>query len=133
MAYRIAAEKVAEVTAYLDHREKAGYVACEVLFHPDEPTDRPPFPLTVYMSPQSPDNPHYVGEHESLDEIAETVVACHGPSGSNVEYVVRLAETMRRRAPPAHQDPYLLEVERRVVARCRERGTHGLVLDELGL
>ena len=59
-------------------------------------------------------------------------MSCWGPSGSNVEYVVRLAEAMRRLAP-GHSDPHLFGVEERVLRRARAAHDPDPVLKELNL
>ena len=42
---------------------------------------------TTYIA--TPSNPHYLGE-ATHQVIAETIASAHGPSGSNLEYFMRL-------------------------------------------
>lgn len=46
----------------------------------------------------------------SSEEIAKQVINCHGPSGSNKEYVYNLAEAMREIAPHV-EDEHLFTLE----------------------
>lgn len=48
-----------------------------------------------------------------IDEIAHQITNREGPSGHNVEYLVRLAEFMRRHFPDKH-DGHLFSLEERV-------------------
>jgi cation transport regulator ChaC len=91
VAYRVAAERAEAVMAALDHRESGGYERRRVALH-DERTGEPWSEATVYFA--GPGNPNYLGE-APLAEIAAQVRRSHGPSGANLEYVLRLAETLR--------------------------------------
>lgn len=99
MAYRVAAGERAAILAALDHREKDGYDRLELALDwgegPSE--DR----ALVYVA--GPSNPHFLGP-APLDRIAEQVRASVGPSGANLEYVVRLAEALRAIGRP---DPHV--------------------------
>ncbi len=108
VAYRVAPEVAGRVIADLDHRERGGYASIEltVQLHGD--------PLTraaarTYLA--TPDNPHYLGP-APLPDIARQILRSHGPSGANVEYLVRLADALR--AQKADDDHvYALEHELR--------------------
>jgi len=86
MAYRI----TPDVFEHLDHREKNGYL-------------RVTTPLTfadgqheqglVYIA--TADNAAFLGE-ASEQQIADHIAASHGPSGSNAEYLLQLAEALRQ-------------------------------------
>jgi cation transport regulator ChaC len=54
------------------------------------------------------DNPNYVGP-DPLDRIAAIVRGAAGPSGPNVEYVLRLAAALRELAV---EDPHVFALER---------------------
>lgn len=91
VAYRIGDSARDGVMARLDHREKGGYsrhvepVVAEV--------GEPPFAeAVVYVATTK--NENYLG-CAPLPDIADQVVASVGPSGTNVEYVLKLAETLR--------------------------------------
>ena len=89
-AYRIDPATAPAVLAALDAREIAGF---ERLHRPvlDAPDGAPFAEALVYVA--STTNPHYLGP---LDEaaIAAWVKRSQGPSGPNVEYVLRLHEAL---------------------------------------
>ncbi|WP_438020783.1 gamma-glutamylcyclotransferase [Sorangium sp. So ce315] len=68
----------------------------------------------VYMA--TPDNPDYLGP-APLPVIAAQVLASHGPSGSNVEYVLRLADAL---AAMNADDDHVFELAR--LLRAQDRG-----------
>jgi cation transport regulator ChaC len=102
-AYRIAAERVAEVMAHLDWREKGGYERVDAqleLLSPDG-TAR----AVVYVATRA--NPNYLGP-APLEAIAAQVRRSEGPSGPNPEYVLRLAEALRTMRA---EDPHVFALE----------------------
>jgi len=86
-AYRIGAHRLEEVLETLDYREKAGYTRLNVRFF----SASPPVDALVYIA--SPGNDNYLGP-APLQEIADVVLTASGPSGSNVEYVLRLHQAL---------------------------------------
>lgn len=106
MAYRVESGAEARVLAGLDHREKGGYRRFEVelRFGGAGPTYRPQ-PGLMYVADR--ENADYLGCAD-VASIASQVRSAHGPSGSNVEYVLRLAESLREMG--AH-DEHVFEVE----------------------
>jgi cation transport protein ChaC len=91
MAYRVEAGERDNVFAYLDYREKGGY-ALETMSL--SLRDRNENPLGhVYVA--TPDNPNYLGPADDA-EIAETALRSVGPSGPNDEYVLNLADSLRK-------------------------------------
>ena len=98
-AYRIAAEDRDAVLQCLDHREKGGFERhrVEVRLRGPEPER---VSAVVYVA--GSDNPNYLGPAPTA-EIAAQVRRSTGPSGSNSEYVLRLAQALRElRARDAH-------------------------------
>ncbi len=90
VAYRIAAHRWGAVRVRLDEREKAGYRHLhEDFYEPGRPTPIPG--VLCYVA--TPDNPGFVGP-APLVEIAAVVRSAHGPSGSNREYVLKLAAAL---------------------------------------
>jgi cation transport regulator ChaC len=95
MAYRVEAAERDAVMAALDHREQGGYERCEVRLRmagAGGPGDLEEAVGITYRA--TPDNPNYLGE-APLEAIARQVRAARGPSGTNREYVLRLAGTLR--------------------------------------
>lgn len=88
VAYQVAPEHVTEVLARLDHREQAGYAHHRVPMV----LDREVVEGLVYVA--TPENPNFIGP-APLDEMARHIVRSVGPSGTNIEYVLRLAEAIR--------------------------------------
>lgn len=104
-AYRIEEDEAPEVLARLDEREKGGFDRCPVTveFGAGDPVG-----AVLYVA--GPANLNYLGP-APLDEIARQVSSSAGPSGSNREYVLRLAEALRGLG--AHDD-HVYELERRL-------------------
>jgi cation transport regulator ChaC len=93
MAYRVAAAERAAVVRLLDHREQGGYERRRVeLQLATSAETRSRAEGIVYFA--TPENPNYLGE-APLHEIAAQVRRSAGPSGPNLEYVPRLAESLR--------------------------------------
>jgi glutathione-specific gamma-glutamylcyclotransferase len=97
-AYRVAPEVAARVLAALDHRERGGYTRADVelALHDGDPAGTPARTAALtYIA--HPDNPNYLGP-ASLEAIAAQVRLAQGPSGTNLDYVLRLAESIRELA-----------------------------------
>lgn len=88
MAYRIPAERVSETVERLDRRESGGYTreTIEMIFDDGSSVDG-----LTYNAAE--DNPNYLG-HADPGLIASQIAASHGPSGSNKEYILRLARAL---------------------------------------
>lgn len=114
-AFLVAADDNAALP-YLSTREcqLGGYRTYTVNFHP-----RPSFlPSTTNSNKDAllyiavPENRHWLGA-APLPDIAKQILECHGHSGSNVEYLLRLADFMREEIPEALDD-HLFSLERLV-------------------
>ena len=105
MAYRLVPEQRASVLEQLDHREKGGYQRRQVSLRF---LDGSSTPGLMYLA--APANPDYLGP-APLQEIAAQVRASSGPSGPNVEYVLRLAEALRAMGADAGDDEHLFALE----------------------
>ncbi len=93
MAYEVAAGQLAAVLEILDHREQGGYQQLRTHLHfPDQEAGAPLPDGLVYVATES--NPNYLGPAD-LDAIASQVRDASGPSGANLEYVLRLAAALR--------------------------------------
>ena len=88
VAYRIAPEQQARVIAGLDLREQGGYERRQVAVTHAHGTL---VDVLVYLA--TPQNPEWLGE-APLAEIAAQIARSRGPSGSNREYLERLAEAL---------------------------------------
>lgn len=91
----------AGVFTHLDHREKNGYqrIVVNIVFADDEVTG------TTYVAAE--DNPAFLGEATPRD-MAKQINRCEGPSGSNREYVLKLARALRDMGAV---DEHVFEVE----------------------
>ncbi|XP_013195757.2 putative glutathione-specific gamma-glutamylcyclotransferase 2 [Amyelois transitella] len=117
-AFLVSAENKAALP-YLSNREcqLGGYKTYTVYFYP-----RPAFsPATSRSFPDKrnallyiavPENRHWLGA-APLPDIAKQIIECRGSSGSNVEYLLRLADFMRDEIPEA-LDEHLFSLERLV-------------------
>ena len=93
------------VFARLNHREKNGYGLTDVVlrFRDGSATEG-----SVYIAPR--DNRAFLGPAPP-EEMAAQIARCAGPSGTNLDYVLRLADALR-----AHRidDPHVFDLEKRV-------------------
>ena len=89
MAYRVESGDVDAALHRLDHRERGGYARRDVTleFRHGERTEG-----VIYIA--TPSNHNFLGPAE-LTDIAAQVREASGPSGTNQEYVLRLAEALR--------------------------------------
>ena len=107
-AYKVDDAVIEGVIETLEYREKGGYrrEEIEIVLHGEPP---PRVEGVVYMA--TPGNPNYLGS-APLDDIAAQVRVCEGPSGHNIEYVTRLAESLRLMEA---NDPHVFALERLVI------------------
>lgn len=124
VAYRIAAQDREDVIKHLDFREKNGYERHATHFYPYSPdhgTSFSPQDIVVYVATEQNDS--YVGHINDLDLIADQVYLAEGPSGTNREYVYKLANAVRQLFP-GEVDAHLFALEEKV----REREARDIVL-----
>lgn len=115
VAYEIPPSEEENVRAHLDFREKGGYAAVTVTFHPQEDT-RQSFDLEIYIGTE--ENPYFLGP-AAIQDIAKQIYHSEGPSGKNTEYLFQLASAMKELAPHVNDEHlYTLETE---VRRLCER------------
>nr|CAD7433077.1 unnamed protein product [Timema monikensis] len=108
---------------YLTTREchLGGYISTITTVYPQHGVDTKPFPALLYLA--TPNNRHWLGEsplsqiivsyvccyrhwlgEAPLHEIACQIMESSGPSGHNVEYLLRLASFMKEQVPEAMDD-----------------------------
>ena len=87
VAYRIDPAKTKAVLAHLDYREKGGYERLQIEL---DIRGRKQRGLTYFATPGNPD---YLGA-SALHEIVEQIKRAAGPSGTNIEYVLRLEDAL---------------------------------------
>jgi len=90
-AYEISNEDEVSVRHVLDVREKDGYTIIETSFYSNDNQEKDRLCYT-YMAQSN--NPFWGGD-ASLDHIAQQIAQAHGPSGSNREYLFKLADAIR--------------------------------------
>ena len=112
VAYQVAGESLASIFSYLDEREQGGFRRHQVDFYPKtEPADAStPSVTTAAVYIARDDNPHYLGP-ASVPEMARHIFHAKGPSGSNRDYLIRLAESLRGLGVT---DEHVTELERYV-------------------
>ncbi|KAL1492983.1 hypothetical protein ABEB36_011135 [Hypothenemus hampei] len=101
---------------YLNHREceQGGYISRFTEFSSLEGET---IKVLVYVA--CPRNVHWLGDSD-IEEIANQIVNRQGPSGHNVEYLIRLAEFMRLHFPDKH-DGHLYSLEQKVLSLVEAR------------
>jgi len=105
-AYRVTASAKEQVLARLDAREQGGYERHVTTVHAATAVE-----ALVYIA--GPENPDYLGP-APIEAIAEQVRQSRGPSGDNLEYVLRLAEALR---DIGADDPHVSELVQRLTQR----------------
>jgi len=108
MVYRVERLNVESVLKYLDFREKGGYSQLMLDVVIDDvraPADLKSVKALTYAATE--DNEDYLGP-APLECIGAQIFLSEGPSGKNIEYLLRLAEHLR-----LHDlvDPHVFELE----------------------
>ena len=108
-----------EALDYLNNREMTlgGYTQKITLFHTAD-NKHPPFPVLVFVATAR--SSFWLGP-ASAEDIAEQVLVSSGPSGHNVEYVLRLADWVHESLPEIWDD-HLFSIETQVRLMIKERG-----------
>ncbi|MEY2937318.1 MAG: hypothetical protein RL033_8067 [Pseudomonadota bacterium] len=87
VAYRLDPGAAESILRHVDHREQGGYERHVVDFHCADGARSGSWPALLYVA--RPDNPSYLGP-AALTDIAQQVRSSVGPSGTNLEYVLKL-------------------------------------------
>jgi len=104
MAYRVHAEQVDAVLETLDIREQGGDERLELSVHVGDPAGSRVRGLSWVATPA---NRNYLGPATTA-AIAGQVRRSRGPSGPNPEYVLRLAQALRKLGA---EDPHVYALE----------------------
>ena len=116
VVYAIPVDESEAILTALDAREQGGYARIEVtatLAPPEEGTVR----AVTWVA--TSENPYHLGP-ASLDEMAAQIHGAVGPSGTNIEYVLRLAEALLEHRI---EDAHILELS--AALRSRSGGPSG--------
>ncbi len=118
VAYQVAGESLESIFSYLDKREQGGFRRHQVDFYPKTDPAHAPAPAvpTAFVYIAQDGNPHYLGP-ASVPEMALQIFHSRGPSGSNRDYLFRLAESLRDMGV---RDAHVTELEHSV----RQLGAH---------
>ena len=96
----------------LDHREKNGYLRLFTPLHWLNETGETQG--VVYLA--SPDNEAYLGP-DTEAAIAAHIARSHGPSGPNSEYVLQLAQALRKMN---EQDEHVFAIEHELLRLLKQ-------------
>ncbi|WYZ42914.1 hypothetical protein EsH8_VI_000613 [Colletotrichum jinshuiense] len=110
VAYRIKADKVAEVKDYLDIREINGYTIHYAPFYPADGSE--PIRTLVYIG--TPDNDQFVGPQDP-QALAAHIHKSRGPSGPNIDYLLGLEKALNELSPESG-DVHVTDLSDRVRA-----------------
>ncbi|KAK7924775.1 ChaC-like protein-domain-containing protein [Apiospora marii] len=108
VAYRIEADRVAEVKDYLDIREINGYSIHYTPFHPADGSG--PIHTLVYIG--TPDNDQFTGPQDP-QALAEHIHKSEGPSGLNRDYLLSLEKALDELSPESG-DAHITDLSDRV-------------------
>jgi len=116
--FRVADRHAEEVLAALDHREQGGYARVAIEAALLDGAGAASVLATTWIA--TPDNPYHLGPAE-LPEMVTQILASTGPSGTNLEYVLKLDETLRALGI---DDPHVAAVARALadIATITPRG-----------
>ena len=114
VAYGVTERSLGSVLSYLDQREQGGFRRRWMPLYSG--ASEPPGRVCVYIA--ADDNPEYLGP-APVSAIARQIRHATGPSGSNAEYLIRLADSLRALGVT---DEHVFELERQVRCLGRSRG-----------
>ena len=120
VTYGVAMELTGEEALdYLNNREMklGGYEQRITMFHAINST-KPPIPVLVYIANEN--STSWLGPAKP-EEIAMQVINSSGPSGHNVEYVMRLAMWVHHTLPNV-MDEHLFEIEENLLSQIEWKG-----------
>lgn len=122
IAYEISEQDEEDVIRKLDVREQMGYDKVLTTFYPaefysmrnensiPEHFQELPFDLVIYIGTE---NNEWFSPSTDISSMAQQIFTSSGSSGSNTEYLYRLASAMRELAPGVN-DEHLFQLEQAV-------------------
>ncbi len=116
-AYLVSNDDIEQTFAQLDHREKNGYSRLTLslqLGAEAAPEKLKTVTGITYIANEN--NEAYRGP-APIEQIAKEIFHSVGPSGTNIEYLLELAEALRTRAI---DDPHIFALETAVLALLRQ-------------
>jgi len=120
VAYELPADRQEAVLKHLDFRERGGFSTHSVKFYPKDDSAEDlgddGYEVLVYIADSVKDNPNYLGP-ASIRDMAHQIITAEGPSGKNIEYLLKLAIAMRELVPNV-VDEHLFELEKEVQCLC---------------
>ncbi|GJC87030.1 chaC-like protein [Colletotrichum tofieldiae] len=126
VAYRIKADKVAEVKDYLDIREINGYTIHYAPFYPADGSE--PIRTLVYIG--TPDNDQFVGPQDP-QALAGHIRKSRGPSGLNIDYLLGLEKALDELSPESG-DVHITDLSNRVraIIAAEQEGSGDVALSQ---
>jgi glutathione-specific gamma-glutamylcyclotransferase len=109
--YQISRQEYQRVFAYLDQRECEGYQRLTITVQALDGSSRE---AVVYIADQH--NPHFK-QNWTLDTIAKRILVSSGPSGSNLDYFLKLRSCLSQFSP---KDEHVEEIANIISATSRE-------------
>lgn len=119
-AYRIKADRVAEVKEYLDIREINGYTIHYTPFHPAPSSASISTPIRTLVYIGTPDNEQFVGPQDP-QALAEHIYRSEGPSGLNRDYLWELEKALDGLSPESG-DQHISDLGERLRAIAKREG-----------
>lgn len=117
VAYLVSNVDIEQTFAELDHREKNGYTRLSLSLKLGSETvseHQKTVPGITYIANEN--NEAYRGP-APIKQIAEDIFHSIGPSGTNIEYLLELAEALRARTI---NDPHIFALETEVLALLQQ-------------
>tara|TARA_B100000768_G_C11146435_1_gene318363 strand:- start:20 stop:652 length:633 start_codon:yes stop_codon:yes gene_type:complete len=117
VAYLVSNLDIEQTFAQLDHREKNGYTRLSLSLKLESETasaSQKTVAGTTYIADEN--NEAYRGP-APIKQIAKEIFQSIGPSGTNIEYLLELAEALRVRAI---DDPHIFALETEVLALLKQ-------------
>lgn len=117
VAYLVSNVDIEQTFAELDHREKNGYTRLSLSLKLGSETvseRQKTVPGITYIANEN--NEAYRGP-APIKQIAEDIFHSIGPSGTNIEYLLELAEALRARTI---NDPHIFALETQVLALLQQ-------------